>query len=148
MLLAIYEEYDRAVYDLIKVMKNVSVYSFTKIRDEETMDKDCESIKAIIFHVVQSGYTYANYINQLVDGERKEYDLPIKTPVDGIAEIEEMMKYTKQAMASISHFSNDELLSKTIIARWKTTYDPEQLLEHAIVHILRHRRQIENFLRK
>ena len=26
--------------------------------------------------------------------------------------------------------------------RWGPTYDPEMLLEHAIVHLLRHRRQI------
>ena len=36
--------------------------------------------------------------------------------------------------------------SKKIKVRWGQLYDPEQLMEHAIVHILRHRRQIENFL--
>jgi hypothetical protein len=29
---------------------------------------------------------------------------------------------------------------------WGQSYDVEQLFEHAIVHILRHRRQIERFL--
>ena len=29
---------------------------------------------------------------------------------------------------------------------WGTTYTLEQMLEHAIVHILRHRRQIERLL--
>ena len=31
---------------------------------------------------------------------------------------------------------------------WGQSYDIEQLMEHAIVHILRHRRQIERFLLK
>jgi len=33
-----------------------------------------------------------------------------------------------------------------IRSRWGAVYDLEQLLEHAIVHVLRHRRQIERFL--
>jgi len=31
---------------------------------------------------------------------------------------------------------------------WRQLYDVEQLMEHAIVHVLRHRRQIERFLNK
>ena len=37
---------------------------------------------------------------------------------------------------------------KKILVRWGQRYDVEQLIEHAIVHILRHRRQIEKFLLK
>ncbi|HEY5122872.1 MAG TPA: hypothetical protein VIK14_03975, partial [Ignavibacteria bacterium] len=38
--------------------------------------------------------------------------------------------------------------SKKMNVGWGQQYDIEQLLEHAIVHILRHRRQIENFIKK
>ncbi|WP_294276359.1 hypothetical protein [uncultured Chryseobacterium sp.] len=38
--------------------------------------------------------------------------------------------------------------SKKINTLWGQQYDVEQMLEHAIVHILRHRRQIENALVK
>ncbi|HEV7515403.1 MAG TPA: hypothetical protein VGR07_03810, partial [Thermoanaerobaculia bacterium] len=31
---------------------------------------------------------------------------------------------------------------------WGPTYDPEILLEHAIVHLLRHRRQVERWPRE
>jgi hypothetical protein len=34
---------------------------------------------------------------------------------------------------------------KKILTRWGQVFDYDQLLEHAIVHILRHRRQIERF---
>ncbi|PIQ07594.1 MAG: hypothetical protein COW71_16265 [Ignavibacteriales bacterium CG18_big_fil_WC_8_21_14_2_50_31_20] len=37
--------------------------------------------------------------------------------------------------------------SKKVIVNWGQQYDIEQLLEHAIVHILRHRRQVENFIK-
>ena len=35
--------------------------------------------------------------------------------------------------------------SEKIHSPWGVVYDVEQLMEHAIVHILRHRRQIEKF---
>ena len=35
---------------------------------------------------------------------------------------------------------------KKLTTRWGQMYNIEQLLEHAIVHVLRHRRQIERFL--
>lgn len=144
---ALYEEYERATIDIKRLLKNISLYSFTKIRDEESEDQDCKSIQTIIQHVVQSGYTYANYLQQLVDGPWNEYNVPIQTPVDGIIEIESMMAYTRKSIRFLGHFTNEELSKKIIHSRWKVKYDPEQMLEHAIVHILRHRRQIENFIR-
>ena len=37
---------------------------------------------------------------------------------------------------------------KKMRVSWGQLYDVEQIFEHAIVHILRHRRQIERFLLK
>lgn len=34
---------------------------------------------------------------------------------------------------------------RKINVRWGQQYDPEQLMQHAIVHVLKHRRQIEKF---
>jgi hypothetical protein len=39
--------------------------------------------------------------------------------------------------------TDDGIQSIVIQSGWGVPYDLEQLLEHAIVHILRHRRQIE-----
>lgn len=146
-LRALYEEYERSTLDLKRLVKNLSPYSFKKIRDEDTEDLDCHSIQTVIQHVVRSGYTYANYLQQLIDGPWNEYDFPIETPVDGVIEIETMMAYTHKSIRFLGHFTDEELREKIINARWKVKYDPEQMLEHAIVHILRHRRQIEHFLK-
>jgi uncharacterized damage-inducible protein DinB len=42
--------------------------------------------------------------------------------------------------------SEGEITGTVIRSGWGVTYDAEQLLEHAIVHVLRHRRQIEKFI--
>ncbi len=42
--------------------------------------------------------------------------------------------------------SDADIRVTAIQSRWGVRYDLEQLLEHAIVHVLRHRRQIEKLL--
>jgi hypothetical protein len=42
--------------------------------------------------------------------------------------------------------SDEEIVGTVIRSSWGVVYDLEQLLEHAIVHVLRHRRQIEKFI--
>ena len=44
--------------------------------------------------------------------------------------------------------TDEQIESVEIKSRWGPTYDLEQMLEHAVVHVLRHRRQIERFLWK
>ena len=44
--------------------------------------------------------------------------------------------------------SDEEIVSVVTHSRWGVRYDLEQLLEHAVVHILRHRRQIEKFIQQ
>jgi uncharacterized protein YlzI (FlbEa/FlbD family) len=53
---------------------------------------------------------------------------------------------------SLNFFQNHPTLEmeqidndQTIKVNWGQCYDVEQLMEHAIVHVLRHRRQIEKF---
>jgi hypothetical protein len=42
--------------------------------------------------------------------------------------------------------TDEEIERITLQTGWEVTYNLEQLLEHAIVHILRHRRLIEKFM--
>ena len=42
--------------------------------------------------------------------------------------------------------TDKEIENIIMLSPWGVTYNLEQLLEHAIVHILRHRRQIEKFM--
>ena len=41
--------------------------------------------------------------------------------------------------------SSKEVMDVTFRMPWGQLYDPEILLEHAIVHLLRHRRQLEQW---
>ena len=148
MLGALMDEYERAAIDLKKILMNLSQEEFEVIKDAETTNPDCRSIQTLLFHIVQSGYTYANYVNTVYNGEWLEYKKPITTPQESIQELDKMLAYTDQALMDKYDKPSDEIASWSFDARWGTTFNIEQLLSHAIVHVLRHRRQIENFLKK
>lgn len=146
MVIALMDEYRKSTIELKKILSDLTQADFEQICDLETKDEDCRSIKTVIFHVVQSGYTYSNYFNQLFDVDWYEFESVISSPNDGVEAIDEMLNFTESALDHLHVKSQKEIESYSIKSRWNVTYDIEQLVEHAIVHILRHRRQIENFI--
>ena len=146
MIIALFDEYIRASKDYKNLLNTVSQFDFDEIKDKLTKDKDCQSIKSITTHIVQAGYTYANYINTVSDKQWQEYTTDIVNPKSGILEIDNMFDYTEVALTKVASKSNEDLEKYSFETRWNVIYDFEQLMEHAIVHILRHRRQVEKML--
>jgi hypothetical protein len=146
MLLVLLAEYKKVAEDYKLLLKNISQSNFLKIRDSETNDSDCKSIQTITHHIINSGYTYANYINSLQNIDWFNYNMDISNLQIVSIEIDKMLDFTEQTFNNIAYKKNKEIASWIFKTRWHVTYDFEQLIEHAIVHILRHRRQVENFL--
>lgn len=144
---ALLDEYEKALNELIETIDSIQEKQLLKIIDFETDDEDCKSIQNILTHVVQSGYTYVVEIRKWL-GEKIDYKDKIKysTTEEYKSALKEMFEFNEQLFFD---YPNLELCennpNKKINVRWGQNYDVEQLLEHAIVHILRHRRQIERF---
>ncbi len=148
MLLALMDEYRKSTIPYKAILATLDQALFEKIVDKKTLDNDCKSIQTITFHMVQSGYTYANYINAIHERKWFEYENNIETPAKGIVELNKMLDYTESSFQGLWGKTNDELDQYTFKTRWNVIYDVEQILEHAIVHVLRHRRQVENMIKK
>ena len=95
--------------------------------------------------MVHSGYGYATCIHNL-----KGHNLqrPDKAPRLSIREylddLNGVFKYTEKVFQEIKDDELEEFdNSLKIKSGWQQHYDIEQMMEHAIVHILRHKRQIE-----
>ena len=146
MLVALMDEYRKSTIGYKQILNSISLDLFLEILDQKTEDEDCRSVQNITFHIVQSGYTYANYINSINDRKWLEYSEVIKSPENGIQEIDKMLDFTESSFDGIWDKSNEEIAKWKFDTRWNVTYNFEQLMEHAIVHILRHRRQIENII--
>jgi hypothetical protein len=144
---ALLDEYEKAILELIHVITDISDLDLVEIVDNETMDPDCKSIQGILTHVVHSGFGYAHYI-YTYKGNKNER--PARAAYSAASEyIEDLKKiipfnrivFEGIVDAELEEFDND----LKIKVPWGQSYDIEQLMEHAIVHILKHRRQIERF---
>jgi hypothetical protein len=138
----ILDEYERALRELRAVIEDVTSEELTRVVDETTEDPNCKSIQTILAHVVRSGYTYAILINSL-KGQKEAFRERVyhTTASAFVADLDEMFAFN---VLSLSQFDDAELeeydTSKKALSSWGQTYDAEQMMEHAIVHILRHRR--------
>jgi hypothetical protein len=63
-------------------------------------------------------------------------------------EVDRMFAYTAEIFEGERQITDEEMNDIFFKTRWCESYNIDQLLEHAIVHALRHRRQIEKFLLK
>lgn len=147
---ALLDEYEKATRELIALVSTVTADELVQIVDAETEDKDCRSISTILAHVVVAGRYYVEAIRTHLGesislSEKNSYS---NVPAY-ISDLEGMLAYNIQFFADYPAIQIEEFNSeKKILTRWGQRFDVEQLYEHAIVHILRHRRQIERFLLK
>ncbi len=145
---ALLDEYERAVKDLKAEISLLTPEELTEIVDKQTNDPDCQSIQTILTHVVRSGYGYIVYMRkhlgeELNFFERKSFDSVVLYQ----NALTEMFRYNEQFFEDYPDIALEELdNTKKLVTRWGQVFDVEQLMEHAIVHVLRHRRQIEKFI--
>lgn len=146
---ALLDEYKKAIDELIVIITPLSSSQLTKIVDPNTTDTDCRSIQNILSHVVSSAYSYSVYIENWIG---------LDTIRPGHFITDDVATYIQKLNLAFNYCENlfiqnpriilEELDNgKKINTRWGQQYDVEQLMEHAIVHILRHRRQIKNIIK-
>ncbi len=144
---AILDEYEKTILELIEVIEGLSEESLAKIIDHKTEDSDCKSIQTILSHVVGAGYTYVIEIRKSL-GEKIAYKKAIQRNLveEYKVDLLEMFAFNEKLFEDYPQIKLVEHEpSQKIKVRWGQRYDVDQLMEHAIVHVLRHRRQIERF---
>ena len=147
---ALLDEYEKTILELQNIIQDVSLEELTIIADKFTKDPECKSIQTVLSHVITSGYGYAIIIRKHF-GEKIDYedDLIFNSVAEYQDELLKMFYYNVQLFEDYPNIKPEEYKNEhKILVRWGQRYDVEQLMEHAIVHVLRHRRQIEKFLPK
>ena len=144
---ALLDEYELAIAQLKIVIENMPDSKLTVIIDPLTLNDNCRSVQTILSHVVNSGYGYAVSINNLngpvLVRPGKTFHV---TKTEYLHDLNNLFAFTEQVFLNVKDIDLEQLDdTKKIKVYWGQLYDVEQLMEHAIVHILRHRRQIEKF---
>lgn len=147
---ALLDEYERALHGLYAVLRPVTTTQLCALVDPDTDDADCRSIQTILAHVVGSGYTYAIEVRKWM-GEKIDYrEKVVYSTIDQyLIALQEMFRFNEALFEDYPLMKLEAIdPAQKMTVRWGQQYDVEQLFEHAIVHILRHRRQIERFLQQ
>lgn len=145
---ALLDEYERAILDLKKVIETIPDRTLTVIVDPQTSDDNCKSLQMILSHVVSSGFGYATSIHNL-KGHQKPRPSKIvhATAKEYLNDLDAVLTFTEEVLGEFNDSELEEMdHALKIKTGWGQVYDVEQLMEHAIVHVLRHRRQIERIL--
>jgi uncharacterized damage-inducible protein DinB len=144
---AILDEYARAIRDLEDVVAAISREQY--LMPTALADEEFPNISAIMEHVVGAGNRYVDYIESALEGTdvtRRQHAYVYDPPPAAMASLWHAYERMVQVLARTVGRGDDDLAQLEIVTRWEQCYDIEQMLEHAIVHILRHRRQIERWL--
>ena len=140
-------EYGRAVDELIAVIKPLGSNEIMMIRDDKTTDPDCKSLQTILSHVVYAGYGYTNFIETHLGADKQRHPREyFKSAQEYIVQLNSMFHYCENFFIHHPTLELEEKdHAKKIMTNWGQQYDIEQMMEHAIVHVLKHRGQIERF---
>src|SRR5215210_7103402 len=144
---ALLDIYEQVISDFKKVIEDIPDNALTIIIDPHTTDDNCRSIQKILSHVVHSAYGYATNIHNLKGNDltrtEKKFHLTIKEYLEDLTNV---FIYTENIFKNFKDEDLEQLdNSYKIKTGWGQLYDIEQMTEHAIVHILRHKRQITRF---
>lgn len=144
---ALMDEYARAAEDFCRVVESFDLPRFNAERPSN--DPNTVSPRAICLHVIGAAHRYAHYIRKArsVDFiERYEADpARLRSPQDVRALLTEGIVLTEKTVEPLLNTTEQEIQALSFIVRWGPRYDPEMILEHAICHLLRHRRQLERW---
>ena len=143
---ALMDEYERAASELKGLVERIPDDEFTRVVDSQTTDEDCRSAQTIMSHVVRAAYGYADYIREQLSVESTRPQPRLLSRQESLEQLEAALRYTVQTLDGRWEMSAEEISGIVIKTRWGPVYDAEGMLEHAIVHLLRHRRQIEKFI--
>ncbi len=147
---ALLDEYEKAVQELQQLISTIPDKDLTIIVDPHTSNSDCVSIQSVLTHTVRAGVLYVQEIRKhlgedIVFFKREKFE----TIQEYSKELDKMFQMNVKLFEDYPDLALEENdASKKLKVAWGQLYDVEQLYEHAIVHVLRHRRQLERFLLK
>ena len=143
---ALMDEYERAASELVRLVERIPDGDFVRVVDSQTKDEDCRSVQTIMSHVVRASYGYADYIREQFSIASNRPQPKLLSRNEALVQLDAALRYSAETLEGRWEMSDEEINGTVIKSRWGVVYTVEGLLEHAVVHILRHRRQIEKFI--
>jgi hypothetical protein len=143
---ALMDEYARAANDFCGVVEGFDQQRFAAERPSTS--PDAVSPRMVCVHVCASAHRYAHHIRRVMNRDfiaRYEvHATRLATPGDVRGVLHEAIRFTEETVEPLRD-APEEYVDTLLLEVGASRYDPEILIEHAIVHLLRHRRQLERW---
>ena len=143
---ALLDEHERAARELSRLVAALSDEQYLAMRDPHTADARCRSIQTVMTHVVGAGHRYAGMMRAAFGMPEVPHERVDVSRAEALARLDAMLAHLDASLAGHGDLTEDQCAAISMRAPWNVDYDLEQLFEHAVVHLLRHRRQIERWL--
>ena len=141
---ALLEEWDRARLGIVDLLPRIRA---TELEGGDALDET--RARGILIHVLRSGYGYATWICDMLELPKPARSVDPKTLAGREAfqrGFHDLREFFFQALEPLTDAHLDPTPDTAppphFKARWGEDYGIEQMLEHAICHNLRHRRQL------
>jgi hypothetical protein len=142
---ALFDEWDRSRRELVQLLPRIPPAA---LAGGEPLDET--RARGILIHVLRAGYGYATWISDCLGFPKPVRNVDPKT-VDGREAFERSLEDLRTFFERALEPLTDAHLGEGVpgrppahfTSRWGEDYGIEQMLEHAICHNLRHRRQLE-----
>jgi hypothetical protein len=144
---ALMDEYARAAEDFCRVVEGFDAARFLQTRPE--FAAHTASPQVICRHVLTAAHRYSDGIRRarglpFAEGYRAEVAVPA-SPAALRGPLAEVLRYTEAGLDGLYGQSDEQVAVIRFQVPWGVEYDPDMLLEHAVCHLLRHRRQLERW---
>lgn len=116
------------------------------MRLPETSDPSYESPEHLGGHVFRAARNYLTWIGECVRRPVEDLDLDndfVRIARKGRAFVDEVLAAWRRHLRALE---DSELAPAVYKSRWGEDYNIEQMLEHAVVHPMRHRIQLERLM--
>jgi len=148
---AVMDLYEQEVSIFLQMMRDkVKAEHWDVIVDHDTKDPDCKSIQTICQHIVGAAEYYVDLMKKAEDKEYEIKHIAIELPSKAtfLPRLEKAMERQREHFKGRWDMSDDDIEALPIKTGWGNYMDPETLMEHAVLHIMRHHRQILRFVEK
>jgi len=144
---ALMDEYARAAEDFCRVVEGFDPLRFG--RPVAGYAAHTVSPHMICRHVLTAAHRYSDSIRgarglPFVEGYRAEPGVPAQ-PAELRSLLAGMLRYTEAGLDGLYGQTDEQVGVIRFRVSWGVEYDPDMLLEHAVCHLLRHRRQLERW---
>lgn len=141
------DEYARAAGEFCAVAATFDQARFESVRPAN--DQNTRTPRGVCTHVVQAAHRYLNYIRKargidFVDAFVVD-PATVTSPTDVPGLLADAISLTEDVVEPLLGLDEQGIQALSFNVRWGPRYDPEMILEHAVCHLLRHRRQLERW---